>query len=252
MGSVVGRGAFGGRLLAIAARNRHSAGERVRLNFAIDVGVAMQPDQPKQQGQPVPQQEPGPSPTPLPQRSSPGAPAPAGQRRRGTTLALGVLLVAALGLGAVATGLVHVPGFDSSTSAPPATSVTQSVPDQIDEGDHTVGVRWATLTPELAKARQLNTSRSAGVVFIDVFSGSPSEAAGFRVNDIIIAIDGIPVSRYDDAATKVRLTPIGQQMAITIERNGAIEGHSVKVGRCLVREAPRAPGVAPACQSWVN
>jgi serine protease Do len=85
-----------------------------------------------------------------------------------------------------------------------------------------------------------------------VFSGSPAENAGIRANDIIVAIDGVPIRGYDDAATKVRLTAIGQQMAITVERNGAIEDHSLKIARCLVREAPRAPGAQPACQSWIN
>src|SRR5262245_46281143 len=116
----------------------------------------MQPEQPKQQAQPVPR--PQPSPAPAPQPAARQAPAAGGSSRL-AKVAFGVVIVAALGFGAVATGLVHVPGFDSGTSAPQATSMTQVNPQAVDEGDHTLAWRFGTLTPDIAKARQLTTSR---------------------------------------------------------------------------------------------
>jgi membrane-associated protease RseP (regulator of RpoE activity) len=215
----------------------------------------MQPEQPKPQAQPAPQQ--GSAPTP--QRSPVGASATAG-RSRPTKLIFGALVIAALGFGAVATGLVHIPGFDSGASAPQptspqATSMTQTAPDQVDEGDHTIGVRFSTLTPDVIKARQINTGRSTGIYFRDVFANSPAEKAGIRDNDVVVAIDGVPIQRMTDIITKIRLTPIGQSVAVTIERAGATQDASVTIGRCITREEPKgpvSPGLVTACRIWTN
>jgi S1-C subfamily serine protease len=184
----------------------------------------------------------------MPQRSATSAATSARARSRTKTFVYGAVVVAALAFGAVATGIVHVPGLDFGIDVP-ATSVTQQTDvQQVDEGDHTIGGRFWTVTPELAKARQLN--RTTGVVILEAFGNSPMEKAGVRPNDVVVAVDGVPVRAYEDLATKVRLTPIGQQMALTLDRGGSTDNHSVTVSRCLVREAPKAPGVAPACQSW--
>jgi S1-C subfamily serine protease len=179
------------------------------------------------------------------------APAAAGSSRL-SKVVLGVVVVAALAFGgAVATGLLHVPGFDSGTSAPQMTSATPVSPQQVDDGDRSTGVRISTLTQDLAKARQLNTSRNAGVVVTEVIVNSPAQNAGIRANDIIVAIDGVPAREWTEYSTKVRLTPIGQQMGVTVERNGAVQDLSITVGRCLVREAPRPSG-ATLCLSFAQ
>jgi S1-C subfamily serine protease len=164
------------------------------------------------------------------------------------TLVYCAVVVAVLAVGAVATGLVHVPGFDSGTGTP-ATSITQQADVQaIDEGDHTVGGRIATITPDLAKAHQLN--RTNGVLIVEAFKNSPLEQAGVRTNDVVLAIDGVPVNDVVSFATKVRLTPIGQQLALTLDRGSATENHSVTVSRCMVREG--GPGALRPCQAWTH
>ena len=204
-----------------------------------------EPENPKPQSAPQ-----RPAPAPMPQRAATPAAAPARGRSRAMTFVYGAVVVAVLAVGAVATGLVHVPGFGPGAGAP-ATSVTQQADvQQVDEGDHTIGVRIWTVTPDLAKERQL--SRSSGVVILEVPANSPAEKAGLRANDVVVAVDGIPVRGWEDLSTKVRLTPIGQQFSITFDRAGATETHSVTIARCLVREAPKAPGIGSACQSWTQ
>jgi len=205
--------------------------------------MALEPATPKPQ--PMPQASP---PAPMPQRSPTPEAAPAAGRSRTMMLVYGAVIVAALALGTVATGIVHVPGFDSGAGAP-ATSVTQQTDvQQVDEGDHTVGGRIATITPDLAKARQLN--RTNGVLIVEAYRNSPLELAGVRTNDVVLAIDGVPVNDVVSFATKVRLTPIGQQLALTLDRGGAAENHSVTVSRCMVREG--GPGTLRPCQVWTH
>jgi len=95
-------------------------------------------------------------------------------RSRLTKIVLGVVVAAALGCGAVSTGLVHVPGLNSDATAPQNAAVTTDNPQQTDDGDHTIAGRLAVLTPDVIKSRHLNTGRSAGMVLIEVFSNGPS------------------------------------------------------------------------------
>ena len=216
----------------------------------------MQPEQMNPRQQPAPQ--PGPTPRPAPQPLRAG-PSPAPRRSRLSSVILGAAVIVALGVGAVTTGLVHIPGSGTTTGPPPVAAVTETAPvtatapQQAEEGDHTIGVRIATLTPELAQARQINTARTSGVIFQEVFANSPADQAGLHTNDIILAIDGVPIERMTDVLNKVRLTPIGQAMAVTVERAGATQEAAVVVSRCHIREAPKgplAPGMVTACRSW--
>jgi membrane-associated protease RseP (regulator of RpoE activity) len=186
----------------------------------------------------------------MPQPAPLARPAPAAARSsRLTKVVLGVVVVAALAFGgAVATGLLHVPGFDSGTSAPQTSSTTQINPQQIDEGDHSIGARIATLTPDLAKS--LKSNRSSGVVINEVFGNGPSQKAGAQANDIIVAIDGVPVRDVGEVAGKVRLTPIGQKMTVTVDRGAATQDVSITVARCVLQGESSKPGSAGRCQAW--
>jgi membrane-associated protease RseP (regulator of RpoE activity) len=206
----------------------------------------MQPEQQKPNPQPAPQRA---SPAPAPQRST-GVPGAAPARSRTMTLVYGAVVVAALAFGAVATGLVHVPGFDSGAGAPATSATQQADVQQIDEGDHTVGGRFSSLTPESAKERQLG--RTSGVFVVEAFGNSPLEKAGVRTNDIVVAVDGVPVRLWTELAVKIGLTPIGQQLTVTLDRAGVTENHSITIARCLVREPPKTPGYTPACMSWTQ
>jgi len=55
-----------------------------------------------------------------------------------------------------------------------------------------LGLEVANLTPEMVRIRGLETTH--GVVIRRVFTGSAAEVAGIRVDDIIVAMDGVTVS----------------------------------------------------------
>jgi len=172
---------------------------------------------------------------PLPQGS---ARPPGGTARKSRTgLIVGSVLIAALAIGgaAVGTGMVHVPGFGS---APVATAVNPAgvENDRGTIGDiggvHYIGVFMKNLNLALVQKYNLDGHRTEGVLVIGIYNASPAEAAGLKVNDIIVAVDDIPVSNFDEVQAKIRLTAIGDSFRVTVDRNGALLSTPVRVGRC--------------------
>ena len=165
---------------------------------------------------------------------------------RAMTLICGLIVIAALGFGAVATGLVPIPAFDSGTSTPASATIEQSDQQQVQEGPLSVGGRIQSVTPDIAKTHQL--SRTEGVLVLDVFANSPLQRQGVRVNDLIVSIDGVPVKDASELLMKVRLAAPGQPLAFAIDRGGVMQNISVTVSRCLVK--PAGESTTRNCTSW--
>jgi len=113
------------------------------------------------------------------------------------------------------TGAVSI-GF----AIPSTTAV--SVADQlISSGKAThayMGVGTRSITPELKQ--QYGLSRSSGLLVAQVAPGSPAEAAGLQQGDIIVKVDGQDVTDPAALATTVRGMKPGDQVHLTIDRNG--------------------------------
>ncbi|PLK23945.1 RIP metalloprotease RseP [Porphyrobacter sp. TH134] len=66
---------------------------------------------------------------------------------------------------------------------------------------------------------------------IGAFSeGSVAEAAGLKVGDVVVAIDGRPIRDFTDMKTKIALNP-GKQMVFTVERAGSTIDYSFATAR---------------------
>jgi S1-C subfamily serine protease len=59
-----------------------------------------------------------------------------------------------------------------------------------------IGIGVVDLTPQDVQERSLDSIN--GVLVVSVTAGEPAQAAGIRVNDIIVAMDGVPVRNYDE------------------------------------------------------
>ena len=65
-----------------------------------------------------------------------------------------------------------------------------------------LGLRVSALTPEIAQ--RFNISEASGVIVIDVQNGSPADAAGVRVGDIIKEINHMPVGSQREYAEALK------------------------------------------------
>jgi 2-alkenal reductase len=130
----------------------------------------------------------------------------------------------------------------------PSNLAQRVVPALITEGvfDHPwLGFEGMDVIPEIASA--MNLPEAKGALVTRTIPGSPADKAGLRGGnqeiqvlgqpltiggDVIIAIDGQGVRRFDDILSYLnRRTEVGQEVQLTIIRDGAIETVTVTLGK---------------------
>lgn len=79
-----------------------------------------------------------------------------------------------------------------------------------------IGLRTQNITPTLAAG--LDLSRSWGAIISDVGAGGAAEAAGLKLNDIILAIDGRPVLGLPDVVMALYVHPLDQVLKMDVLR----------------------------------
>ncbi len=94
-----------------------------------------------------------------------------------------------------------------------------------------IGINIAEVSPEAASSLGMATPRGAAIFGVE--PGSPAEAAGLRVGDIILAVNGVQVANVRDIMDRVSATPPGRSVDLVIWRNG-----QQYKGSCTVRERP--------------
>jgi membrane-associated protease RseP (regulator of RpoE activity) len=152
----------------------------------------------------------------------------------------GAILFGALAFGAVGTGLVSVPNtwFGSHTAVTdttaPTTAADTSAPANEDDQSQVgrIGVATQTLTPALARTLQPPATRTEGVLVTNVLPNTGAQEAGLRIGDILIGVDGVPLSTFQQLNTKTAMTPVGQTYQITFERAGIVQTVPVRVVAC--------------------
>jgi serine protease Do/serine protease DegQ len=86
-----------------------------------------------------------------------------------------------------------------------------------------LGVETQDLTPETAK--QLGLAITEGAVVLRVEKGLAAEKAGLRPKDVVIAVNERPIRASGELRNRVGLTPIGEEVDMTVLR----EGRQIKV-----------------------
>ncbi len=91
-----------------------------------------------------------------------------------------------------------------------------------------LGVTIRNLTPNLAQSLHLESLK--GALVTDVVKGSPADNASIKKNDVVIAFGGQEILDSSTLRNKVAETPIGQEVKITVLREGKREKLTVKIG----------------------
>ncbi len=110
-------------------------------------------------------------------------------------------------------------------------NMAQSVIDQLAEYGEVrrgrMGVLIQDLTPELAES--LNLDFTEGAVVTRVEPNSPAEEAGIAAGDVVVAVDGIPVTDTADLRNRIGLVRVDSEVIVTVLRDGTRKKIPVRV-----------------------
>ena len=88
-----------------------------------------------------------------------------------------------------------------------------------------LGVRFETITPELAEAEELGVE--SGAIIREVVPGSPADEAGLEVGDIVQQVDGETVDAEHPLGARIMAHAPGDEVKLTVRREG--EAHEIAV-----------------------
>jgi len=66
----------------------------------------------------------------------------------------------------------------------------------------------------------VNRRDRRGARVVQVFADLPAQRAGLRDGDIVLAVEGSPVARFEDLSQRIRAWPGGAPLRLRVERNG--------------------------------
>ena len=89
-----------------------------------------------------------------------------------------------------------------------------------------IGVSWQTITPEMAVSLKL--ARNYGVIVSDVWPNGPAAAAGMKVGDILVSMDGIPADNLPTVVYNFRLRDSSENVQLKVLRDAADVSVAVK------------------------
>ncbi len=92
-----------------------------------------------------------------------------------------------------------------------------------------IGVGVQDITPELAQSFNLPASR--GVLITQVERGSPADKAGIKPGDVLLSVNGRPLTDTTMMLNLVAALPPGQEASLKLTRNQAESELAVTIGR---------------------
>ncbi|HKJ51541.1 MAG TPA: DegQ family serine endoprotease [Gammaproteobacteria bacterium] len=102
-----------------------------------------------------------------------------------------------------------------------------------------IGVGIQEITPDLRDAFELKKGQF-GVLISKVFEASPAEKAGLKSGDVILEVDGQPISSTAQLRSRVGIKQVGEKVSLTILREGKVLERSVEIGSVQPQTAQSA------------
>jgi serine protease Do len=125
------------------------------------------------------------------------------------------------------------------------------IPQLVTTGEVTrgyLGVSIQSVTPELAQAMKLEERQ--GALVSEVVTGSPAAKAGIRQGDVIIGFNGTTVKDSRDLPAAVAKTPVGEEVTMTLRRDGRTHKVPVTVGKLPSEKASSEEPSQAAQSQW--
>jgi serine protease Do len=111
-------------------------------------------------------------------------------------------------------------------------STAEDVINDLKDGGQVVrgwlGVQIQGINGEIANSLGLDSE--GGALVADVVSGAPAEAAGLRVGDAILSVDGSPVADSRDLSLRIARVKPGETVTVSVWRDGAKQDIDVTLG----------------------
>ena len=98
-----------------------------------------------------------------------------------------------------------------------------------------LGVKIQDLTPELAKAHNVQTQQ--GAVINSVLPGSSAAHAGLKAGDVVVSVNGTIVHNAEALRNIIGLLPVGTSADLGIIRNGTTMTVTVKLAEARAQKA---------------
>jgi serine protease Do len=105
-----------------------------------------------------------------------------------------------------------------------------------------LGVGIQDLTPELAEYYGIDEQK--GVLVTQTYEGDPADKAGIKEGDIIVEVDGTPITSSRELSRTVAEAGVGSGMRITLLRDGRKKSVDVKLAKRPDNEPTMARGEA--------
>jgi serine protease Do len=103
-------------------------------------------------------------------------------------------------------------------------NTAKNVITQLKENGHVtrgwLGVAIQSITPAIARGLGINPEQPEGALVASVTPDSPAAKAGLKQGDVILKAGDHPVKQVHDLPRVVAASPIGQKLALTVERDG--------------------------------
>ncbi len=96
------------------------------------------------------------------------------------------------------------------------------------------GLAGQNLTSELAEGLRL--SRPGGVIVNDIYPGGPADQAGIRMGDVVLTVDGQPVSDLESLRFRIATEEVGGEVEVAVWRDGKLK--QLKMPLAVPEETP--------------